>query len=373
MRRPRRHRQRGFTLIELLVVIAIIAILVALLLPAVQKAREAARKTECANHIKQIALALHNYHDSHSVLPPGQIATFFEVNTIGRYVDPDEATFQEVQVNDPNQFHGTSWMLHILPQIDRGTLYEFWDFNRNVWSNGEFGRRTVDLQDQIFPPRTDIPFFYCPSRRDKMNAGADTRRIDQNWRKGGNDYAGVSGSGITFAVEDIDEIQEYSLTPAQLLQTQVTRTLPNGQTIVFSPYTQHSLHRGIFGLNSATTFADIQDGTSQTVMVCERRLFRQNERAFRTPPPGGNPNPNQNPQFLRRSSDGWAWGGPATILSTRLSPHTGEHFDEADSPHDNFVQSGFADGSVRTINFNIDLRTWNNLGNMSNGTPVENF
>ncbi len=93
--------RRGFTLIELLVVIAIIAVLIALLLPAVQAAREAARRSQCVNNMKQMGLALHNYHDAMSVFPPGYIAA-------GPYSDG------ETDVSP-----GWSWASMILPQLDQ--------------------------------------------------------------------------------------------------------------------------------------------------------------------------------------------------------------------------------------------------------------
>lgn len=105
--------RRGFTLIELLVVIAIIAILIALLLPAVQQAREAARRTQCRNNLKQIGLALHNYHDTHSVFPPGQLR--------GR--NPSSGL----------EFgNGASWGAFLLPFMDQAPLYNRLNFNCGI-------------------------------------------------------------------------------------------------------------------------------------------------------------------------------------------------------------------------------------------------
>lgn len=103
-----RRRQRGFTLIELLVVIAIIAILIALLLPAVQQAREAARRTQCKNNMKQIGLALHNYHDTHNRLPPAW------VDWEGLYAPPVQAAHANVA---------------ILPYLEQANLESQYDYN----------------------------------------------------------------------------------------------------------------------------------------------------------------------------------------------------------------------------------------------------
>ena len=103
---PRKSLTRGFTLIELLVVIAIIAILIALLLPAVQQAREAARRTQCKNNLKQLGLALHNYHDILDMFPPGAMT-----NSNGT-VGPGDA------------FAGSCWAISIFPQIEQANLYQ---------------------------------------------------------------------------------------------------------------------------------------------------------------------------------------------------------------------------------------------------------
>ena len=117
--------RRGFTLIELLVVIAIIAILIALLLPAVQQAREAARRTQCKNNLAQIALALHNYDMAHGSLPIGS------VNPTGPIV------------SEPQGYH-MSWLAQLLPFMDQQPLYSQIDFHVGAYDpKNEFARKTM--------------------------------------------------------------------------------------------------------------------------------------------------------------------------------------------------------------------------------------
>jgi prepilin-type N-terminal cleavage/methylation domain-containing protein len=338
--------RKGFTLIELLVVIAIIAILVALLLPAVQQAREAARRSSCINNLKQLGLALHNYHDQHRVFPPGQInATFLGVNpTNRRFPNPLEATSPNQTIQNFQRLSGVSWMVFILPQIDQANTYKIWNFNRNVRFNGEpINFNPAGLRP---PAQTEIPVFYCPTRRSDMDISkySFVFRLNLNWNKGGNDYAACIGSGTAF--NDVTR-STWDLTPAQVV---------NDNTLLLGP---RNLHRGMFSVNSNTRMADVTDGTSNVIMVSEV--------------PRMNIVNNANNLNRRRSSDGWAWGGPATVFSTLWGPNKRLHYSEAGSDHGQIIQVTFADGRVRTISENIEITTWRNLGNMSNGIPVSEF
>lgn len=130
--RSGKSERSGFTLIELLVVIAIIAVLIALLLPAVQQAREAARRTQCKNHLKQIGLALHNFHDTRGRLPTGGSYPWANIVYNGGSID-----------DPPN--NGVGWMLQILPYIEQANLYQ--------------------QTNPAVVMATPTSIYFCPSRR----------------------------------------------------------------------------------------------------------------------------------------------------------------------------------------------------------------
>ena len=154
------RKRTAFTLVELLVVIAIIGVLVALLLPAVQYAREAARRTECRNNLKQIGLAMHNYHDTFGRLPPGWIGA----------------------TDDPASPTGWSWASMILPQIEQGPLHARIDFGVATAAPSHADERTV-----VIAP------FLCPSDGN-----------EETWEHDGIAFARSNyvGSFGTFAIED---------------------------------------------------------------------------------------------------------------------------------------------------------------------------
>ncbi|HID23253.1 MAG TPA: DUF1559 domain-containing protein, partial [Planctomycetaceae bacterium] len=361
--------RKGFTLVELLVVITIIALLVALLLPAVQQARESARQTQCRNNLKQIGLALHNYHQQHGMFPPGLIANLFidPVNPVGqRQTDPTEAV---VRGSLGLSYHGTSWMLHILPYMDEQNTYNLWNFNLNVRENADGVNFTTigGIRVQLMPAQTDIAAFYCPSRRSSMEISrfAFVRRMDLTgtpapgvsaWTKGGNDYGGCIGSGIGWNDAVITDNRTtipptYHLTPAQIQNL----TTQSGGVLIQTKKLPAEFDVGIFYVNSSTKMRDITDGTSNVIIAGE--LMRLND-------------PDDE---LLQSYDGWAWGGPATLFSTRFGINKGVHFDNPGSDHAGIAHFCLADGSVRPIGENIDLTVFRNLGNMRNGIPVGEF
>jgi len=337
-------RRRGFTLIELLVVITIIAILVAILLPAVQQAREAARRQQCQNNLKQIGIALHNYHSAHSCFPPGEITRMTTSISAAGVAGTLQAT-DPLEARSPNSlgqgWHGSSWMVMILPQVEQGEIYKVWNFGLNVRDNGD-PARNID-----YPSQRDIAAFYCPSRRSDMNTRVLTnvRRIDPTYTRGGNDYGGCIGQVVGW---DDNTRATFNLTP-----TQVSTLTPTQW------YGPQQAFMGSFFVNSNIRERDMTDGTSNVVMVGE--LARLN---FSTPAIGPSPDVN-------KSSDGWAWGGAATMFSTRNGLNKKLHFDGAGSEHSGgIVQFLFGDGGVRGLTENINQIVYNNLGTISAGGPL---
>ena len=215
---PRKLSSRaGFTLIELLVVIAIIAILIALLLPAVQQAREAARRTQCRNNLKQLGLALHNYHDMHSLFPPACVRGTPGVNS-----------------GVPEQF-GT-WPIYLFPFIDQVAVYNNFNFTHTGTAYGTAGGNLNMAYANVRQPA-----LTCPSDT-YSGVKAFGTWYYSNAPNANGDYATTNYAGMTHSTDRLDA------------------TAPSFPKFVFN---------GVIGNRGAISVRDVIDGTSNTLVIAE--------------------------------------------------------------------------------------------------------
>jgi len=325
-----KNRSRGFTLVELLVVIAIIGILIALLLPAVQAAREAARRSNCTNNLKQIALAVHNYHDIHKVFPPGVAG--YQTYVYGTVPAGSGSCPGWIVTN------GFSWRALILPQIEQLPLYNKMDFRFNITgcypsADPRGFPRMGDVQgsNANSPGYTMVPAFTCPSDPTvKIGSEAPTN------------YAGIWGD---------------------------------------RPSMSDSPPRGIFAARYQVAMASVLDGTANTAMVGE--VFRGKACDHRYAGVGA-----LNGQRCRRWVEETGYCGAVTGnieagVALGLPPNDRRNdlitwsddscaggFDQSDrrpisSLHPGGAQCAYADGSVHFISETVDGIVWRNTGSMA--------
>ncbi len=374
-----RLKHSAFTLVELLVVITIIGILIALLLPAVQAAREAARRSQCQNNLKQLGLGLMNYESAKKTFPEG-VVYGSATTTIPTTCD----VWNNAAKSLTPGMHGTSWLFRILPFIEADNVYKQWDFTVNVAGNAAATPTGTTFTHQA--ALTDIKALYCPSRRSSfrdqdsaMTLNADAPSLSA-WNAGGTDYGGCAGR-INGWDANHRNIQASGNTAGSSGYFCLSQTYRN----ILDLDNTGARRWGIFGkINSATAISGVRDGTSNTLMVGELQRFTQIKTAT-----------TDNPQVKYLSHDGWAIGGDATAFSTgpatdwsanSYGASTGGtgaatgvgkqlmnngDFRCAGSDHSNgSVNFGLADGSVRSLSANMNSDVFALLGSMADGTPA---
>lgn len=311
------RRRFGFTLIELLVVIAIIGVLVALLLPAVQQAREAARRTECRNNLKQLGLAFHNYHDAHKTLPPLGIA-----KSNGSYMH--------------------TWVAMVLPYFDQAALYNQTDFSIPSWHPSN--PSVVTLREQ------KLTMMLCPS---DVDAGLA-------------DF--TNGSTVLSRYARGNYVANAGLGPGQLNQSVPGYWTPKPGA-VFSVNSSTRMRDFIDGTSNTVLCSEIlkspgNDFRGVMHLVTEFNYY-QHDRNPNTPIPD--------------DMRGAPWSECVSIPRAPCNPsYTGNDSTtkgliSARSLHEGGVFVLLGDGSVRFVSENINNPTWQNLGPPDDGTVVGEF
>ena len=333
-----RKRLHGFTLVELLVVIAIIAILIALLLPAVQAAREAARRMECTNNLKQIGVAMHNYHSTHGVFPVGQYDYMATLAGGPHHGNPELLGHLSMEQS--------CWMQQILPYLGEQPLYDLISPNFDIEYN--FGTDGTDRGAAFWEGReTTVSTLTCPS--DGAHPAYDP------------DGGGFKGNYIMCAAGDT---------------TMGERT----GSCNFCPDDLN----GVFYMLSWTKVADVFDGTSNTLMGSELIVIPGGVPAT-TIPSGDSRGAYYN--SFRGGVLFTALWPPNTSVADRIDDHihcddtgfediapcifTGEWVVSARSYHAGGVNASLVDGSVRFVSENIERHVFQAMGTRNGGEVVD--
>ncbi len=313
--RMRASLARGFTLIELLVVIAIIGVLIALLLPAVQSAREAARRAQCTNNLKQIGLAMHNYHEAHGVFPPGYVSRW-------RLDGGDSGTAED------DFGPGWAWGSMILPQLEQHPAYNAINFSLTMTSGANDTVQTMRLGT-----------YLCPSDSTKQRIPVRNEANDTTiYTVGAANYVGVYGIG------------EVGDAPGR--------------------------GTGLFYRNSRVGVQDITDGSSNTIAVGERShdlsYVTWTGRAIGgwlhpTPSFEGGRN-----KFSPEPEESYTMVlGPVGLEHPPRTPNQpSAHVEDFRSFHAGGVNFLFGDGSVRFVKDSINQHIYESLATRSGGEVI---
>ena len=298
-------RRHGFTLVELLVVIAIIGILVALLLPAVQSAREASRRSACLNNLKQVALAIHNYHDSHLLLPPGAIST-----------------------------NETSWHVHVLPYLERQNLYDQFTFAAGAYTASPVNQRVgVSLQP--------VKAYLCPS--------SVYQKMVLTPAPPHQPLAGeiLSGNQIPYTTHYYGILGARGKNPVTNLNYDTAGSCGHGDQAI----------TGVFGKNSKYRLSDVIDGTSQTFLIGEiswgnGKLGTRYRSWMRGTDSG---------------TDCWI-AGARNVVNSINTPGVDTFNDIAfGSMHTRGTHFAFCDASARFVRDNVDLSVYRSTATRNGG------